>query len=212
MRRFFSSVLLLSYTGLFLFSPFASAQVAKGAFDLIIPDTARVNEAIDVTVKALKPDASTNTTYEGSISFDIDKDPTSVTLPCYIMAVPSSETNSLNTCAFQLSDQGEKKFPVSFTFSKPGTYQVTVIEDVEPYAEVSKSIIITDGGAPSTLAETVTITDPVSQMTLSENTVTVRGTSKVTSSINISVNGTKQASTTTNTQGSFESPVTLSAE
>lgn len=75
-----------------------------------------------------------------------------------------------------------------------------------------KTLTVTGGGITTPQTETVTITEPVSQMTVSGGAVNVRGTSKPTSTINISVNGTKQNTTNTNTEGGFESSVTLSTE
>lgn len=70
MRRLISSALAILYSILFSVSPLVSAQAANGdlstppVFELTIPATYTVNEAFDVTVKALKPDGTVNTTYE----------------------------------------------------------------------------------------------------------------------------------------------------
>lgn len=68
MRRLLSFALIFTYTVLSSVSPLLFAQAAEGdpgadPFELIVPATARVNEAFDVTVKAKKPDGTINTTY-----------------------------------------------------------------------------------------------------------------------------------------------------
>jgi predicted nucleotidyltransferase len=75
-----------------------------------------------------------------------------------------------------------------------------------------KTLTVTGGAITTPQMQTVTIAEPVSQMTVSGGTITVRGTSKPTSTINISVNGKKENTTQTNTEGAFDSSVTLSNE
>jgi hypothetical protein len=78
MRRVFSSILLLIFIGFFTLSPFVSAQgTATGdnakTFEITLPATAIANENFDVTIRALKADGSTNTTFTGTIYFAVEK-------------------------------------------------------------------------------------------------------------------------------------------
>lgn len=74
MRRFLSVIIASLYTVFYVLSPVLFAQVAnEDMFELIIPASARANEAFDVTVKALKADGTTNTAYAGSIAFEVLK-------------------------------------------------------------------------------------------------------------------------------------------
>lgn len=86
MRRFLSFTLTLLYTTVFIVSPSIFAQASTGdatskMFELIVPTTARTNEAFDVTVKAKNPDGTINTTYEGSIFFAVSPRESGATIP-----------------------------------------------------------------------------------------------------------------------------------
>lgn len=213
MRRFFSSILLLTYIGFFTLSPFVSAQGAPvgdatKTFEIIVPETGRVNEAFSVTVKALNPVGwAINTTFIWTIDFAVTlwsaPAPAGSTIPHNI----DGDATELGY-TFTLDDQGQHTFPVAFKFPSPGNYTVAVIDETDGEVKDSKNISITAGGTLPPTTEPVTITDPVAQMTLSEDTVTVRGTSKATSAIDLSVNGVKNSSTLTNIDGHFEGVVT----
>lgn len=78
MRRLFSSAFLFIYIGFFIFSPFVSAQGAPTGdnaktLEITLSATAIANENFDVTVRAVKPDGSTNTTFTGTIYFAVEK-------------------------------------------------------------------------------------------------------------------------------------------
>ncbi len=184
MRRFLSSVLAILYSIVFLVSPLVNAQGTSNGdasnppvFELTIPTTYPANEAFDVTVKALKLDGTVNTTYEGSINFDIDKDASTVRFP-----------HSLNPTdlayKFDLSAQGVHTFSKAFTFSKAGVYKITVIDETT-FDEVTQSITITTGGSiqPDPNAAVV-INEPVAQMTVAQSTIPVSGTSIPTRTVN----------------------------
>jgi|GEM_PF-4058926 len=51
---------------------FAASGTAVAGFEIIAPTTAKVNEAIDITVRAIDKDKKTVTGYRGSIIFDSD--------------------------------------------------------------------------------------------------------------------------------------------
>ncbi len=98
MRRIFSSILAVLYATLFIVSPLVSAQATSGddappAFDLVMPATATANEAFSVTVKALKPDGSINTSYVGSISFAVTPNTAGATIPYNLDLDPVVDPN-----------------------------------------------------------------------------------------------------------------------
>lgn len=109
----------------------------------MLPATARANEAFDVTVKALKPDGTINTTYEGSIYFDVSSDDSSdsgATIPADVNPDANSEPYK-----FKLDAEGVHTFSKAFTFPKAGSYTIFVFEDLdsEDFVEVSAPITIT---------------------------------------------------------------------
>ena len=76
LMRKFISFLLISFFSLF---PLFSIQTANASeagivsgFEIIAPTTAKVNEAIDITVRAIDKDKKTVTNYNGSIIFISD--------------------------------------------------------------------------------------------------------------------------------------------
>ncbi len=213
MRRLFSSVFLFIYVGLFVLSPFVSAQGTTTGdnaktFELTVPATARANEAFSVTVKALKPDGSINTAYVWTIDFAVELG--WVPNPAGSV-IPNNIDGDSTGYIFTLSDQGQHTFP-SFTLPSAGAYTIAVIDESDYGEKAKQSLTVTAWDTATPQTEPVTITEPVAQMTFGENTVHVRGTTKATSTVNISVNGTQQNTTTTNTEWVFESSVTLSTE
>lgn len=217
MRRLFSSAFLFIYIGFFIFSPFVSAQGAPTGdnaktLEITLSATAIANENFDVTVRAVKPDGSTNTTFTGTIYFAVEKAWVPVSAGDNA-TIPYDINGEVDGYIFDLDAQGQKAFTWALWFKLPsaGEYTIAVVD--ESGADVDKkTLTVTGGGITTPQTETVTITEPVSQMTVSGGAVNVRGTSKPTSTINISVNGTKQNTTNTNTEGGFESSVTLSTE
>jgi hypothetical protein len=107
---------------------------------LVFPQTVRANEAFDVTVKALKPDGSINTTYEGSIFFSVDPSGSGAIIPSDLAAEDSTDYK------FTLSEQGQHTFSKGFTFPKEGTYNITVSDYSTTNTEFTKPITIMAAG------------------------------------------------------------------
>lgn len=206
MRRFLSFTISLLYTAVFIGSPLVSAQGTNNgdatapAFELIVPATARANEAFDVTVKALNSDGTTNTTYTGSISFSVSPLGSGATVPANIDDIPTSscadgsttdDNNRVGEYCFRLDAQGQHTFAKAFVFPKDGSYEITVMDN-ESFTEVLKPITITAGGTTTTENATVTITDPVSQDTVNASTIVVAGTTKPTSTVNFFLGSDKK--------------------
>lgn len=206
MRRFLSSITALLYTAVFIVSPVVVAQAAEWetppppAFDLVFPVTARANEAFDVTVKALKPDGTINTMYEGSIVFAVEPAGSGA-------IIPADLDGTGEEYKFTLSEQGQHTFSKGFTFPKEGEYNITVSDYDTTFAEFTKPITITAAGGTTTSTATVTITDPVAQDTVSSSEIVVAGTTTPTSTVNFFIGESKIGSTTSDTGWAFSGNV-----
>lgn len=75
MRKLISSIMLALFASTLLI-PIEVSIAAEGSviagFEIIAPTTAKVNEAIDVTIRAVDKDKKTVTKYNGSIIFISD--------------------------------------------------------------------------------------------------------------------------------------------
>jgi hypothetical protein len=112
MRRIVSllSLLFFSLTQFSSFLVFAAEKnVAVKSFDITFPAEVKINEAFDLTVKALGADGKKIADYEGTVYFDnVNRPPADVTLPSF----------GDDGYTFILSDQGEHTFSKGFTFKK----------------------------------------------------------------------------------------------
>ncbi|MBP9780290.1 hypothetical protein KBD33_06790, partial [Candidatus Gracilibacteria bacterium] len=99
MSKFISSLLALTLS-LGFFVGTIQAAATEGVvtqFEVIIPPTARMNEAIDVTIRAVDSDKKVVTGYRGSIIFVPESFGDTVPMPG-------------KSIAFTAEDNGEKKF------------------------------------------------------------------------------------------------------
>ena len=107
---------------------------------------------MDVTVKALAKDGSVATSYRGTIFISVEND--------YKATVPY-----VDGYAFTSQDQGVKIFPKGLTFSKAGTFKVSVSDFAQSKFTGSTTITIVAGAAstnvkPATTTTTTTATPP----------------------------------------------------
>lgn len=211
MQRILSSILTVFYIGVFLISPIVLAQDAGGdanspLFELILPTSAIANEAFSVTVKAKNTDGTINTAYVGSIVFSVTPSGSGATIPANVDEADSVEYT------FTATEKGEHTFP-TFLFPKKGTYEITVSNyDDAAYEEVTESITITENGSTTVQNAQVTISEPVAQDTVNAANVIVSGTTSPTSTVNFFVNGQKQSTTISSTDGWFSGTVSGLAE
>lgn len=201
MNRLLSSLTLVAFFFAQLFPIVSLAQTTAGTikdFEIVAPTEVIVNEAFDVTVKALDESGKKLDKYEGTIFFDTNQNPADVTLPF--------EDGEYQ---FTLSDQGEHTFQKGFTLKKAGKYELVIFELDGPGGGVEKIIDVTavakDGTAPT--KSDVVIQEPTTNTTVSTKTLPVSGTSKPTSSINIKLNGAKVKTTQTDKDGKFSAEI-----
>ena len=206
MRRIvtFFQITLLIFSQIFPFFAFAQTKnIEVKNFDVTFPAEVKVNEAFDMTVKALGADGKKIADYEGTVYFDnVNRPPADVTLPSF----------GDDGYTFILSDQGEHTFSKGFTFKKAGVYEIDVYEigtNENNGDWVSKTVSITavEKDAPPAAKVDITITEPANNITVSTKTITVAGTSKATSAVNILLNGKKVGSAQTGADGKFTTTI-----
>jgi hypothetical protein len=122
-------------------------------FELTVPANAKVNEAFDVTVKALKADGSVNTAYVGSISFSVTPYMAGSKIPANLdldpVPDPSDPSKNLGEYTFLLAEPGQHPFSAGFSFPQAGTYEITVMDN-ETFEEVVKSVVVSGSGGDIT--------------------------------------------------------------
>jgi hypothetical protein len=161
-------------------------------FSIIAPPTAKIGEAIDVTVEAKDKDNNVITTYRGSIFFQSDTD-FGATLPAQGKAIQ-----------FKESDNGSLKISKGLIFKRVGKQELTVTETME---DVSGSVNITVEDNATTVpiesTEPISIMTPAAGSTITTDTVEMSGKTKKNSKVLIKLNGQDAGSAQTDDAGIF---------
>ena len=194
---FFRSIVALSLSTLTIVVWAADAIPQKiHHFAVIAPDTAKVGEAIDVTVEARDKDDKLIPTYHGSVFFQASTD-FNATIPSQGKAIQF----------IQETDKGVKKFNKGVIFKKVGEQSLEVSDAVED-ASGKKTIKI--DAADSTTTPSGSGTDTISILTPSNNDivnmgdlVTISGYGKKNSKVNVKLNGSEFATVSTDENGLY---------
>lgn len=177
MKRLFAALLSLAFL---LPHPavFAAGKVAK--FSLTVNQSAKVSEALDLTVKALDKDGGTVADYAGTVYVTVDND-SKATLPY------------AEGYTFVAADQGAKTFSKGLAFSKAGNMTVSVIDIDDDKVEGTAKVNVTEGDATPGVTgnETVTVSSPESGGTVTGTETDVVGTTKKNSKFQVYLNGKK---------------------
>ncbi len=154
--------------------------------------TTNVGEAIDLTVKAVAKDGSVVKGYLGTVFVIVDNDNKA--------KVPYSEGYT-----FTAADQGQKTFSKGLSFTKEGTFKVVVSDFDKPKIEGNAKVKVGAGDAPAATSsgELVTITSPDAGSTVGSKDLSVTGTTKKNSKVQLFLNGAKALETQTDDKGSF---------
>lgn len=175
---------------------------------------------MDLTVKAVNKDGSTNTSYVGTIYVVVNNDPKAT--------VPSPDGYT-----FTLANQGVETFSKGLSFTKTGNMTVSVLDIDNENLEGTATVTVSDGtsvaignassstsgnstasGNTSSTASgssssatsgssDISITNPSNGMTVTQNEITVSGTAKKNSNVDVYLNGTKAGTTETDASGNF---------
>jgi hypothetical protein len=161
-------------------------------FTIIAPPSAKVGEAIDITVEARDKDDKVITAYRGSIFFQSDTD-FGATIPAQGKAIQ-----------FKESDNGVLKISKGVIFKRVGNQELTVTEALEDVGGSIK-IRVEDGSAGATIApaETISIMVPEKGSTVTSDTITISGKTKKNSKILVKLNAKELGNTQTNEDGIF---------
>ncbi len=189
MKRLFAALLSLAFL---LPHPavFAAGKVAK--FSLTVNQSAKVGEALDLTVKALDKDGGNVADYAGTVYVTVDND-SKATLPY------------AEGYTFVAADQGAKTFSKGLAFSKVGNMTVSVIDIDDDKVEGTAKVNVTEGdvGPGVSGKEAVTVTAPESGSTISGAETDVVGTTKKNSKFQVYLNGTKTGEGQSDDQGAI---------
>lgn len=182
MRKIISSLVLalfVSFTLIPIEASIAAEASSVAGFEIIAPTTAKANEAIDITVRAIDRDKKTVTKYAGSIIFISDT---------FGDVVPSPG----KAIAFTQEDAGQKKFSKGVIFRSAGKQKIYVA-DVDNSSDIVWEVTVTvepaDPGTGPSPTETVTVVTPVQGSKITENMVVVSWKTKKNSKVSILLNG-----------------------
>lgn len=160
-----------------IISPVAFAATSTATqIEITAPTTARVGEAIDISLRAIDKDNKTVTAYRGSVIFNTDNIGDTIPAPG-------------KTVAFTADDNGEKKFSKGIVFKKSGKQKIFVYDVSD---EIQWEVIVNvsaETTAPVTNDQTVTIITPESGTKITGDMITVSGKTRKNSKVNIKLNG-----------------------
>ena len=196
-RKFLSIASLIALALGGVWTPHATAAELGGAvkFEITAPSSARTDEAIDVTIRAVDASGNTATGYRGSIIFATD----------YIADIVPMPGRSI---AFTADDSGEKKFSKGVTFKKAGK-QKLFVSDVTADIVGEVSILVEAGnGGTTTSNETLTVITPENNATITGDSVMISGTTRKNSRVAISLNGSDLGTVVSDDTGLFTKEVT----
>lgn len=164
-------------------------------FEVIAPTTAKVNEAIDVTIRAIDAEKKVVEDYKGSIIF-VSKN--------FGDVIPSQG----KSITFSAEDKWQKVFSKGVIFKTPGKQEILVM-DVSDSPEWKATITITPADATSGSGqESVTIITPENNSKISGDTVIVSGKTKKNSKVSIILNGQEAGTAVTDSDGLFNKNIT----
>lgn len=187
MRKLFRSIFLSAF---FLpLSLFADVET----LEIIAPETAVINQAIDVTVRALDENGQPVPDFTGTIFFLIEGDDDAV--------IPFEEGYQ-----FSASDQGEHTFAKGFTFTTAGEIDIYVYE-FESFLDKTHTLVVTESGDALPENADVMIVAPQNNTTVSSSKVTIQGSTKPTTAIDVYLNDTKVLSSQSDADGKFSEDV-----
>jgi hypothetical protein len=184
--------LLAIIVGIFWFgsieSSFGAGTVSQ--FEITAPTTAKVNEAIDVTIRAIDKDKKTASDYRGSIIFVSNN--FGDTVPMQSKAIP-----------FTAEDNGQKIFSKGIIFKSAGKqkiYVTDISDDIIGEAVVN----VTPGDATTSSGqETVTIITPDNNSKITTDSVIVSGKTRKNSKVLIILNGKDMGNVLSDEEGLF---------
>lgn len=197
MKKLLSTFLAFSLiSSLSVVSAATTAAPATKAdhFEVTIKGTARVGEAVDMTVKAVDKSGNVKKDYAGTVYVTVENDSKAT--------VPFADEGY----TFKSADQGTMVFSKGLSFTKEGKMKVSVLDAEDDNLEGSATVTVSIGGDAATTAtgsETVTVTSPDNGSEIPTDSVKVTGSAKKNSKVQVWLNGKQVGDTQTSETGNF---------
>lgn len=167
----------------------------------VSPTSTSVNEAVDLTVKAVDNNGNTVKDYAGDIFIDLTSSDTAIDSQDY--SLPSD-----GIYTFVASDQWVKTFSKGLSVKKAGTFTIKASEIINEDVKGSATLVV-NGGSQSTTLGTVSISSPSPSSTETNKTINVVGNSSLKNSpLQIYINGIKVKEDLTSPNGDFNVYIT----
>ena len=196
MKKYIASLLGVLWFGITI-----AADVSTFVVQLS-PTSTNVNEAIDMTVKALDSNGNVVKDYAGDIFIDVNAMDES-TLDTEDYTLPSD-----GIYTFLASDQWVKTFSKWLVLKKSGTFTVNVTEIIDELKKGEATLVVKWWGSTSA-AWVVTISSPSPASTETNKTINVVGNSSLKNSpLEIYINGIKVKEDLTSSNGDFNVYIT----
>ncbi|MDD2907568.1 MAG: hypothetical protein PHH98_02910 [Candidatus Gracilibacteria bacterium] len=160
------------------------------------PDTAKVGEALDLTIEAVDKNNKTVSDYNGMILIFSESDP-EAELPI---------TLEDNTYTYKSTDQGKILFENAIKFSKEGTQNINVYDFNDDTIFGIGEATITKG--TDSVTSNIEIVSPENGLTIGVNKIKVSGTTEKNHQVQIIVNGKNTLNAASNSEGVYEKEVT----
>ena len=194
----FKKLFTLLTVSIFLVQSTYAASVASFVVE-VNPSTAWINQAVDLTVKAVDSNGAVVKDYANNIFIEVPaiKDLQDVSLP------------SDGIYTFSAQDQWQKTFSKWLTIKAPGTYTVQVSDIENEAIKWQAQIVVQAGSTEPTTQGTMTISSPLPNATETNSTVSVVGNAWVKNAkVEVMLNGTKVKEEQSNQNGDFTAFVT----
>ncbi len=183
-----------------VFSATAAADVSSFVVQ-VSPTTVNVNEALDLTVRAI--DANGNVVKDYAWDIFIDLVATNSPIDSQDYTLPSD-----GIYTFVASDQWVKTFSKGLVVKKSGTFTIKVSEIINDTIRGETTLVVNGAGQSSALG-TVTVSSPSQGSTETNQTINVVGNSSLRNSpLEIYINGIRAKQDITSSNGDFNVYVT----
>lgn len=179
----------------------ASAASISSFVVQLSPTTVNVNEALDLTVRAIDENGNVIKDYAGDIFIDLSSENNSLDSQDY--SLPSD-----GIYTFVASDQGIKTFSKWLVVKKSGTFSVKVSEIINDAINGQATLVVNGAGQTSALGS-ISVSSPSAGSTETNKTINIVGNSSLRNSpLEIYINGIKVKSDITSANGDFNVYVT----
>ncbi|MDD3145034.1 MAG: hypothetical protein PHV23_02885 [Candidatus Gracilibacteria bacterium] len=192
--KFGKKVLVIAFTYLIGVSSVLAGSVDHFQVKLS-PDSAKVGEALDLSIEAVDKNNVAVSDYNGMILIFSESDP-EAELPIVLEE---------NTYTFKSSDQGKVLFENAVKFLKEGTQNIHVYDfNDDTIFGIGEATIIKDATSATSNIE---IVSPENGLTIGVNKIKVSGTTEKNHQVQIIVNGKTELNTTSNSEGVYEKEI-----